>query len=451
MSFFSTLHSYNPNNRTYLLDELPGALYAGGTIRLLRSFSGPVVTGAASYSLFGDRIDSSSVGGIVTTLTDQNGSSRILTQSNATWRPTIATDGNGVRGIRFGASGAIHMLDTSAFSSLPQPLTLYAMCSSTLAMGRTGRLFDSQSTGNYALVKVNGQWWLYNQTGLLKQSTGGTVGCEKVALVLNGASSRIHIGNQVHTFDASTHTFDDGIRIGAASNETDPIDGLVYAVAVYGAAHTTGQVATAFSTLTYPALSPLLLVDGDSNAYGTGLTLEEARIHNRIAAKFADDGITIETFNDGNPGQALINNADYIYNVLSQVVSTRKCMVLLQQGTVDLSSGISASTIASSFETYMTAANAIGAGVLTIANTVLAASVAVHTAPQEAQRLLLNTAIRGSLNPDVICDTAALTDFATQGVVPNTKYADGVHFSNLGTLDWVNELYPDLKTAFDAL
>ncbi len=434
----------------YLLDVLPNATFAGGAIRLKSSYAGAIAkAGATSYGLSGDAIESGSVGASISELLDQGGSAVKFTQATGANQPTVTADGNSVRGLRFGAAGATSYLDSS-FSAINQPCTVYILSSAPAT--QVGRKMASRSTGNYSFLTNGSQWQLYNQNGLMAGAYGGQIGVEKFALVLNGASSRLHVGTNSQTFDTGSISFDDGIRFGTASIAgLQNYDGYIYAIAIYPEAHTPTQVSTAFRALSYPVqLPPLFLADGDSIAYGTGLSTSEGLIHNRIAAKFLADGITISTYNDGSPGQTLAANTEYPGNVLSRCVSTRKCMVMLNQGTNDLSNSSSASTIAALLEAYWAAAKSTGA--IVVANTIIArGGGAAHTAPQEAQRLLLNTAIRGSTTPTVICDFGALPEFDEQSDTGNAYYADAVHPSDAGTVLWANAMYPALKTAYDAL
>lgn len=432
----------------FLLDVLPGATFAGGVIRLASGYAGTVAkAGATDYALSGDAIASGANGASISELVDQAGGSTNFAQASAPNRPSVAADSEGVLGLRFGLSGATAL--NSSMAAINQPCTIYLLASSDNAF--VSRLFDSQSTGNYALLKNGEQWKLYNADGEKAGGYGGMIGVEKFALVLNGAASYLRIGNQViGPFNTTGRSFDAGLRVGAASNMTQPLDGTVYAVAVYPVAHSLPQVQTAFDKLAYPvALPPLLLVDGDSIAYGTALGTTAGHIENRIAAKFLADGITIAAYDAtllAQPGQRLDQNTDYGGTVLARCVSTRKCVVVLNQGTNDLSFGSSAAAIAALMETYWAAAKSTGAVV--VANTIIArGGGAAHTAPQEAQRLLLNTAIRASATPQVICDFGGLPEFDQQSDTGGAAYADAVHPSDAGTILWANAMYPALKAA----
>lgn len=443
---------------TYLVDELPSPTFAVGTIRLKTGYAGTVVkvrrssdNAVANIALNGDVMNATTfathigVGsGYATELVDQNGSAFVFANATTGQQPQVEADANGVYGPHFGKGSVLSKL-LSTIQSIPQPFTIYFLNVGDNSLN--GRVIDAQAAESAPTVIKSGDgvWAIYGSGGLGVEQPGGQIGAEKFCLVANGASSYFRVGAKtVGPFSFGTGGYTGGMLMGCAVNTTAAYEGHILAAALYPAAHTSPQIQTAFDALDYPVeLGPLIIADGDSQSYGTGLGLP-GQIHvNKLQAKLALQGYTATVFNDGNPGETLATcMTTYRNQVISRLVSTRKCIVSFRGGTNDLSVAATGAQIAANWATYGT--DVLGTGSAMILNTIIArGGGAAHTVPQNAERLAANVIARAASTYTYLTDVALLTQYATVAAAEadtGTWYVDKVHYSDGG-----NELSSDLE------
>lgn len=443
---------------TYLVDELPNPTFAGGTIRLKSGYSGTVVkvrrssdSSVANIALLGDVMNATTfashigVGsGYATELVDQNGSAYKFSTATTGQQPQVEADANGVYGPHFGKGSVLSRL-ASTTDAMNPPFTIYILTNGDNNLN--GRLFDAQASESApTLIKSGaGLWAMYGSSGLGDERPGGQIGAEKIAVVVNGANSYMRIGHKLYgPFTLGSGGYSAGQVLGCAVNTTAAYEGFIFAYAIYPAAHNSTQIQTAFNALDYPvSLGPLIIADGDSQSYGTGLGAPEQIHINKLQAKLALQGYTASIFNDGNPGETLTTcMTNYRNQVIAKLVSTRKCIVSLRSGTNDLSVAATGAAIAANWVTYGT--DVLNAGACMLLNTIIArGGGAAHTDAQNTQRLAANVLARSSTAYTYLTDVALLTQYATVAAAEadqGTWYADHVHYSNGG-----NELTSDLE------
>ena len=113
--------------------------------------------------------------------------------------------------------------------------------------------------------------------------------------------------------------------------------------------------------------------------------------------------------------------ADRVYR---QVINGNPAILVDLAGQSDLATDVTAPTLLATVEAQADACRAAGFAAY-VACTIPPSTA--YTAPQEAQRVAYNTALRSSTHVDAVADIAAIPQLAN--AADTTYYSDGLHFT----------------------
>lgn len=375
---------------------------------------------------------------------DQSGNSLHATQTSGTLKPVyIASSVGGRAAIRFDGSNDLLILNALA-SVNRQACTIFCVSR-----------HRSLVTTNFSSLISFGSGISFGYTTTMQPTNSGLfagafatptqksdLGVNRMVHGIRSNSSNIkYFENDYYdTATATSSLVQTGGWVGAFGG-SNCLNGEYEAIIVYSAALTDQQITDVLALIDsiwpYESFTGQVLCQGDSITGGTGGSPLPATTFQDYPSQMVNGGYLSSSWKVVNLGQAGLQTSGVISGFSNRDTpphnatrfGTRQAYALLI-GTNDLGNSVALATIKSNISSIVSSAQSAGSKVF-IGTVLPRASPSALTAPQETDRLALNTWIRaGSSSADVVVETAL--DSRMTNAADTAVYSDGVHLSVVG-------------------